>query len=111
MKRTAAILLALVTMAVPAQAMTVSAKVGPLVKEAQSLAQAKKYKAAMAKLDEAEAVESTADDETVINQLRQYIAVASSDSTQHTQPTHPHFTSAGMEITNCDGRPANGAQP
>ena len=108
MKRTAAILLALVTMAVPAQAMTVSAKVGPLVKEAQSLAQAKKYKAAMAKLDEAEAVESTADDETVINQLRQYIAVASSDSTQ---PTHPHCTSAGMGITNCDGRPANGAQP
>ena len=60
----------------------VSAKVGPLIKEAQSLAQAKNYKAASAKLDEAEAVKSNPDDETVINQLRQYIAVASSDRSQ-----------------------------
>jgi hypothetical protein len=66
--------------ATPAQALTVSNKVGPLVKEAQSLAQAKNYKAAMAKLSEAEAVKSTPDDTTVINQIKQYIAVASADA-------------------------------
>ena len=78
MKRTAAIMLAFLTMAGPALALTVTEKVGPLVKEAQALAQAKNYKAARAKLDEAEAVKSTPDDTTVINQLRQYIDVASS---------------------------------
>jgi hypothetical protein len=71
---------AVVTMAGPAQALTVSAKVGPLVKEAQSLAQAKNYKGALAKLSEAEAVKSSPDDTTVINQLKQYIAVASADA-------------------------------
>ncbi|HEY1878153.1 MAG TPA: hypothetical protein VGG66_11820 [Rhizomicrobium sp.] len=70
---------AALTMAGPAQALTVSNKVGPLVKEAQSLAQAKNYKGALAKLSEAEAVKSTPDDTTVINQLKQYIAVASAD--------------------------------
>ena len=69
-----------VTMAGPAQALTVSAKVGPLVKEAQSMAQAKNYKGALAKLSEAEAVKSAPDDTTVINQLKQYIAVASADA-------------------------------
>jgi hypothetical protein len=58
----------------------VSPKVGPLIKEAQSLAQAKNYKGALAKLSEAEAVKSTPDDTTVINQLKQYIAVASADA-------------------------------
>jgi len=70
---------AVLTMAGPAQALTVSAKVGPLVKEAQSMAQAKNYKGALAKLSEAEAVKSTPDDTTVINQLKQYISVASAD--------------------------------
>ncbi len=56
-----------------AGALTVSEKVGPLVKEAQSLDRAGSYKAAMGKLDEADAVKSTPDDETVINQLRQFI--------------------------------------
>jgi len=70
MKRTAAILLALLSVAASAQALTVSPKVGPLLKEAQSLFQAKNYKAALAKLDEAEAVKVYADDETVINQMR-----------------------------------------
>lgn len=97
MKITAAILLALMTMAVPAQAMTVSAKVGPLIKQAQSFIQAKNYKAASAKLDEAEAVKSAPDDETVINQLRQYLAVTS-------DPGHSHCTSADKGITRCDGR-------
>jgi hypothetical protein len=54
MKRTAAILLALLTMAGPARALTVSQKVGPLIQEAHDLALAKNYKAALAKLDEAE---------------------------------------------------------
>jgi len=104
MKITAAILLALMTMAVPAQAMTVSAKVGPLIKETQVLIADKKYKAATAKLNEAEAVKAYPDDETVINQLRQYLAVAS-------DPTHSHCTSAGMGVTRCDGHRANGEQP
>ena len=103
MKRTAAILLALLTMAGPALAMVVSAKVGPLVKEAQTLAQAKNYKAALAKLDEADAVKFFPDDATVIYQLRQYIAVAS-------DPTHPHCKGAGTGVTRCDGR-AIGPQP
>jgi hypothetical protein len=85
----------------PALALTVSEKVGPLIKEAQTLAQAKNYKAARAKLDEAEAVKVYADDETVINQLRHYIAVAS-------DPTHPYCTGAGIGITRCDGRRATG---
>ena len=57
-----------------AGALTVSEKVGPLVKEAQYLDQAGNDKAAMAKLDEADAVKSTPDDETVIKQLRQFIS-------------------------------------
>ena len=77
MNRTAAIALALLAMAAPAQAMIVSQKVGPLIMEAQKLAEAKNYKAASAKLDEAEAVKSVPDDETVISQLRQYIEVKS----------------------------------
>ncbi len=64
----------------PAQAATVSAKVGPLLKEAQSLAQAGNYKAAAAKLDEAERVKSTADDTAIINQLRRFIAIKSGDT-------------------------------
>ena len=105
MKKTAAILLAVLTVAGPVQAMTVSAKVGPLLKEAQALIADKNYKAAVAKLDEAEAARSNPDDEIVIAQMRQFIAVKSSDSTQ------PHCTSAEMGFTKCDGRPVTGAQP
>lgn len=104
MKRTTVILLALLAMAGPVQALTVSAKVGPLLKEAQALIAAKDYKAAMAKVSEAEAVKSNPDDETVINQFRGVIAAASLD------PTQPHCTSAGTGITRCDGR-AIGSQP
>jgi len=71
---------ATVTLVSPAQAVTVSAKVGPLLKEAQAMAQAKTYKRALAKLSEAEAVKSTPDDTTVINQLKQFIAVSSADA-------------------------------
>lgn len=104
MKRTAVTLLALLTMAGSAQAMIVSAKVGPLLKEAQVLMAAKNYKGAMAKLDEAEAVKSNPDDEAVIGQMRHAIAVSSSD------PALPSCTSARMGNTRCDGR-AIGAQP
>jgi hypothetical protein len=70
---------AVLTMVGPAQALTVSNKVGPMIKEAQSLAAAGNYRAAMAKLNEAEAAKSTPDDTTVINQLKQYVAVKSGD--------------------------------
>jgi len=43
---------------------------------------AKDYKAALAKLDEAEAVKSNPDDTTVINQMRQFITVKSSQPSQ-----------------------------
>ena len=79
MTRTAVILLAPLKMAAPAQALTASIKVGPLIQEAQSLAKAKNYKAALAKFDEAEAVKSAPDDMIVIIQLRQYIGVLAGD--------------------------------
>jgi hypothetical protein len=63
----------------PAAALTVSSKVGPLVKDAQAMIAAKNYKGAMAKLNEAEAVKSTPDDTTVINQFKRVIAVSSAD--------------------------------
>jgi hypothetical protein len=66
--------------AAPALAVTVSAKVGPLLQEAQSLAQAGNYKAANAKLDQADKVKSTPDDATIIEQLRHFIAVKSGDT-------------------------------
>lgn len=66
--------------AAPAQAATVSAKVGPLLKEAQTLAQAGNYKGAAAKLDQADKVKSTPDDAAIINQLRSYIAIKSGDT-------------------------------
>ena len=103
MKRMA-IFLALLTMAGSAQAMVVSPKVGPLLKQAQEMMAAKNYKGATVKLNEAEAVKSNPDDETVINQMRQAIAAFSSD------PTLPSCTSARMGDTRCDGR-AIGAQP
>jgi len=58
MKRIAAIFLALLTMAGSAQAMVVSLKVGPLLKQAQQMMAAKNYKGATDKLNEAEAVKS-----------------------------------------------------
>lgn len=61
---------------------TVSKDVGPLLKEAQALIAAKNYKAATAKLNEAEAVKSYPDDETVIDQFRRVIAVTSSHPSQ-----------------------------
>jgi hypothetical protein len=81
MKRTVTILLALLMMAGSAQAL-ISPKVGPLLKEAQAMIAAKNYKAASAKLDEANAVKSVPDDTAVIDQFRRAIAKASSQPSQ-----------------------------
>jgi len=70
MKTTAAVLLAVLVMAGSAQALTVSPGVGPLLMQAQKLLMAKDFKGARAKLDEAEAVKVSTDDEIVINQIR-----------------------------------------
>ena len=61
------------------QAATVSAKVGPLLNEAKQMIAAKNYNGAKAKLNEAEAAASTSDDRTVINSLKNALAVASAD--------------------------------
>ena len=82
MKMTAGFLLALMILAGPAMALTVSKKVGPLLQEAQAMIARQDYKAAMAKVDEAEAAKATADDETVISQIRQFITVKTSSPSQ-----------------------------
>lgn len=66
--------------AAPAYAATVRAAVGRPLQEAQSLAAAGKYAAAMEKVREAEAVPNkTAAESQVVEQMRQYIAVKSGD--------------------------------
>jgi tetratricopeptide (TPR) repeat protein len=67
-------------LAVPAQALTVSAKVGPLLNEAKALMTSGNYSAAMAKLREAESVKSTPDDSAAINSMKQYIGVKTGDA-------------------------------
>lgn len=69
-----------VTLSAPAQALTVSAKVGPLVNEAKALANAGNYQGALAKLKEADAVKSTPDDTAVITSMRQFIGVKTGDA-------------------------------
>ena len=76
---TAAVGGAALVLAAPAQAATVSAKVGPLLKEAQTLISAKNYAGARSKLNEAEAAASTPDDHTIINSFKNLIAVSSAD--------------------------------
>jgi len=71
---------AALVMAAPAEAATVSTKVGAALKEAQALAAAGNYKAAMAKVNEAEAAKSSPDDAAIINQMKQYIGVKSGDA-------------------------------
>src|SRR6185503_11775561 len=63
----------------PAQALTASPKVGPLLKEAVAMISAKNYKGAQAKLSEAEAVKSTPDDTALINQIKNAISISSAD--------------------------------
>jgi hypothetical protein len=91
------LLLALMTMAASAQAYTISAKVGPLLKQAQALIAAKNYQGAMAKVNEAEAVKSYPDDATVINEYRTAIEISSLG------PGAATCTTPGM-VTRCDGR-------
>ena len=59
---------------------TVSAAVGPLLKDAQQMIAARNYEGAMAKVNAAEAVKSNPDDTKVINAMRKYIEYASSPS-------------------------------
>jgi hypothetical protein len=75
MKRLAAVWLALLTLAGPAQALTVSMKVDPLLKEAEELRRAGNREAAMAKLDEAEAVAATTtpDDIVTVKAIKQFM--------------------------------------
>ena len=75
-------MLALLTIAAPAQAYSVSAEVGPLLNEAKALMSAKDYEGAMAKVNEAEAVKSWPDDAYVIDQFRKAIEIASSHPSQ-----------------------------
>jgi hypothetical protein len=76
---TAAVGAAVLVMAAPAQALTVSAKVGPLLNEAKALMASGKYDAALAKLREADAAKSTPDDTAAINSMKQYIGVKTGD--------------------------------
>ena len=65
----------------PAQGATVSAHVGAALKAAQTLAAAGNYRAAMAKINEAEAAPGkTSDDSAVINQMKQYVGIKSGDA-------------------------------
>jgi tetratricopeptide (TPR) repeat protein len=72
---------AAVVPAVPALAATVSAHVGTLLQEAQTMATAGNYRGAMAKVNEAEAAgNKTSDDNAVISQMKNFIAVKSGDA-------------------------------
>jgi hypothetical protein len=77
---TAAVGVAALSLAVPAAALTVSAKVGPLLNEAKALYASGNYNGALAKLREAEAVKSTSDDTAVINSMKQAIGVKTGDA-------------------------------
>ena len=75
MTRTIAILLALLTMVGVAQAQTpIRAKVGKPLKDAQALEEQGNYKAAMAKVNEAEAVpDKTAEESKVTEEVREFV--------------------------------------
>ena len=70
---------ATLVLAPAAQAATVSAHVGPLLKEAQSMIAAKNFAGAKAKLNEAEAAASTSDDRAIIAQFKAAISISSAD--------------------------------
>lgn len=74
MKMRTAIFMALMAMTVSARAITFSPAAGPLIRQAQVLAFGGNYRAAVGKLNEADAVKSTPDDVTAITQLKQYVA-------------------------------------
>jgi hypothetical protein len=83
-------------MAAPVQAYTVSARVGPLLNQAMAMIEAKDYKAATAKLAEAESVKVSADDEAVINQFRQVIQI----KTLVCRPGE-HYRVVGKSVEHC----------
>src|ERR1019366_7566236 len=67
-------------LSIPAEAASVRPEVGNPLKEAQSLAAAGNYKAAMEKVNQANAVSNKdADEISIIAQMKQYIAVKSGD--------------------------------
>jgi hypothetical protein len=70
---------AALVLAPAAQAATVSAKVGPLLKEAQAMIAAKNFAGAKARLSEAEAAASTPDDHAIIAQFKSAISISSAD--------------------------------
>jgi tetratricopeptide (TPR) repeat protein len=70
---------AAMVLAPAAQAATVSAKVGPLLKEAQAMIAAKNFAGAKARLSEAEAAASTPDDHAIIAQFKAAISISSAD--------------------------------
>jgi tetratricopeptide (TPR) repeat protein len=70
---------AAMVLAPTAQAATVSAKVGPLLKEAQAMIAAKNFSGAKVKLNEAEAAASTPDDHAIIAQFKAAISISSAD--------------------------------
>ena len=77
---TATVCGAALVLSAPASA-AVSAKVGKPLQEAQKLAGEGNYKAAMAKLNEAEAVPGkSAEENKIINQMKEFIAVKSGDT-------------------------------
>lgn len=77
---TAALGGAMVLSAAPAYAAGVRPEIGAPLQAAQSLAAAGNYKAAMAKVEQAEAVSNkTADETAIISQMKQYIGAKSGD--------------------------------
>lgn len=78
---TAALGGATVLLCAPAQAAAVRPEIGTALTEAKNLAAAGNYKAAMAKINEAEAVSGkTSDESQIISQMKQYVGVKSGDA-------------------------------
>lgn len=65
---------------------TVSAKVGPLLKQAQQMIATNDYQGATVKLDQAEAVKFTPDDEKVITQMRRAVRIMQAQHPDQPQP-------------------------
>jgi hypothetical protein len=91
MKRTAAIILGLAVLAAPAAAQpsTLSDKVRALLTEAKKLTISGNYKSARAKVNEADAVKSTAYDAQVIDHMKHYIQIKAGEAPLAVQPSHP----------------------
>ncbi len=64
----------------------VSAKVGPILMEAQSLAATGNYKAALVRLRNADLVKSTHYDTTVIEQMREFLALKAAEVPSSSPP-------------------------